>query len=187
MLFTHRGISGPLVLTASSLMAGRESCALTLVDLKPGLRRGAAGAADSPRYSRRRAKSRRYAILRGLFPGGIWRSAMAALAGIDPHALPACELPRSCARQRLVSRLPKRCRCPFRGAGAHRGRSNHRGRREREAVFNPSTMESKLVQGLYAAGEVLDVDALTGGFNLQIAFATGISGGRILITVKPWR
>ena len=38
--------------------------------------------------------------------------------------------------------------------------------------FNPSTMESKLVKGLYAAGEVLDVDALTGGYNLHIAFAT---------------
>jgi predicted flavoprotein YhiN len=38
--------------------------------------------------------------------------------------------------------------------------------------FSPSTMESKRVKGLYAAGEVLDVDALTGGFNLQIAFAT---------------
>ena len=42
---------------------------------------------------------------------------------------------------------------------------------------NPSTMESKLVQGLYFAGEVLDVDALTGGFNLQIAWSTGHLAG----------
>lgn len=42
---------------------------------------------------------------------------------------------------------------------------------------NPKTMESKLVKGLYFAGEVLDVDALTGGFNLQIAFATGVKAG----------
>lgn len=43
---------------------------------------------------------------------------------------------------------------------------------------NPSTMESKLVRGLYFAGEVLDLDGYTGGFNLQIAFATGYAAGR---------
>ena len=43
--------------------------------------------------------------------------------------------------------------------------------------FNPATMGSKLIRGLYAAGEVLDVDALTGGFNLHIAFATGFCAG----------
>ena len=45
---------------------------------------------------------------------------------------------------------------------------------------NPSTMESKLVRGLYFAGEVLDLDALTGGFNLQIAWSTGyLAGSRV--------
>ena len=43
--------------------------------------------------------------------------------------------------------------------------------------INPKTMESKLVKGLFFAGEVLDVDAFTGGFNLQIAFSTGYSAG----------
>ena len=43
--------------------------------------------------------------------------------------------------------------------------------------INPQTMESKLVKGLYFAGEVLDVDALTGGFNLQIAWSTGYAAG----------
>jgi predicted flavoprotein YhiN len=43
---------------------------------------------------------------------------------------------------------------------------------------NPSTMESKLVNGVYFAGEVLDVDAYTGGFNLQIAFCTGYAAGK---------
>ena len=43
--------------------------------------------------------------------------------------------------------------------------------------INPKTMESKLVKGLYFCGEVLDVDALTGGFNLQIAFSTGYAAG----------
>ena len=44
--------------------------------------------------------------------------------------------------------------------------------------INPSTMESKLVRGLYFAGEVIDVDAYTGGFNLQIAFSTGFLAGQ---------
>ena len=44
--------------------------------------------------------------------------------------------------------------------------------------WNPSTMESRSISGLYAAGEVLDVDAQTGGFNLQIAWATGYAAGR---------
>ena len=44
--------------------------------------------------------------------------------------------------------------------------------------IDPSTMESRLVKGLYVAGELLDVDALTGGFNLQIAFSTGLLAGR---------
>lgn len=43
--------------------------------------------------------------------------------------------------------------------------------------INPKTMESKLVKGLYFCGEVLDLDALTGGFNLQIAFSTGFAAG----------
>ena len=44
--------------------------------------------------------------------------------------------------------------------------------------INPSTMESKLVKGLYFAGEVIDVDAYTGGFNLQIAYSTGYTAGK---------
>ena len=47
--------------------------------------------------------------------------------------------------------------------------------------INPQTMESKLVKGLYFVGEVLDVDALTGGFNLQIAWSTGVVAGSDII------
>ena len=46
------------------------------------------------------------------------------------------------------------------------------------ADINPSTMESKRVPGLYFAGETIDIDALTGGFNLQLAFSTGALAGR---------
>ena len=45
---------------------------------------------------------------------------------------------------------------------------------------NPSTMESRLIKGLFFAGEILDVDALTGGYNLQVAFSTGYLAGRMV-------
>jgi len=166
MLFTHRGISGPLVLTASSLMAGRKACALTL-DLKPGLTqeqleqrvlRDLAGA----------GKKQMLSILRGLYPGEL-AAKMAALAGIDPR-LPACELPKT-ARRTLVA-LTKALPLPVTGAEPIETAVITAGGADVKQ-FNPSTMESKIVRGLYAAGEVLDVDALTGGFNLHIAFATG--------------
>ncbi|NLI22146.1 MAG: NAD(P)/FAD-dependent oxidoreductase [Clostridiales bacterium] len=173
MLFTHFGISGPLVLSASSYLAGRNpaDCALTL-DLKPGLTEkqltervlrdvGAAG--------RKRAQT----ILRGLFPERL-ADTMARLCGIDPFK-PANELRRE-ERETLV-RLTKALPLPVDGtepiaaAVVTAGGADVR-------QFNPATLESKLVSGLYAAGEVLDVDALTGGFNLHIAFATGYCAGR---------
>jgi predicted Rossmann fold flavoprotein len=166
MLFTHRGISGPLVLTASSLMAGRAGCALTL-DLKPGLSEEQL----TQRILRDLAaagKKQMITILHGLFPGEL-APAMAALSGTDPR-MPACELPKE-ARQKLVELtkalpLPVTATEPIEAAVITAGGADVK-------EFSPSTMESKLVRGLYAAGEVLDVDALTGGFNLHIAFATG--------------
>ena len=47
--------------------------------------------------------------------------------------------------------------------------------------INPKTMESKIIKGLFFAGEIIDVDAYTGGFNLQIAYSTGYTAGKILI------
>ena len=166
MLFTHRGISGPLVLTASSLMAGHEGLSLSL-DLKPGL--------NAEQLEKRllrdlaaAGKKQMLSVLRGLYPGEL-APAMAALAGIDPR-LPACELPKA-ARQTLAAltkALPLQVTGtePIEAAVVTAGGADVK-------EFSPSTMESKLVHGLYAAGEVLDVDALTGGFNLHIAFATG--------------
>ena len=166
MLFTHRGISGPLVLTASSLMAGRKGLTLTL-DLKPGLSEEQL----DTRLLRDLAaagKKQMLTILRGLYPGEL-APAMAKLADIDPQT-PASELTKA-ARQTLVS-LTKALPLPVTGAEPIETAVITAGGADVKA-FNPSTMESKLVKGLYAAGEVLDVDALTGGFNLHIAFATG--------------
>ena len=98
---------------------------------------------------------------------------VAALCGIDPQK-PANELRRE-ERDALV-RTTKALPIPIDGteplaaAVVTAGGADVRG-------FAPATMQSKLLSGLYAAGEVLDVDALTGGFNLHIAFATGWCAG----------
>ena len=47
--------------------------------------------------------------------------------------------------------------------------------------INPKTMESKIIKGLYFAGEIIDVDAYTGGFNLQIAYSTGVTAGKNIV------
>ncbi len=165
MLFTHRGISGPLVLTASSLMAGRKDLQVAL-DLKPGL---TAEQLDARilRDVAEAGKKQMSTILRGLYPGDL-APTMATLAGINPQ-MPACELPKA-ARQQLVS-LTKALPLPVTGPEPIEAAVVTAGGAAVKE-FNPSTMESKLAKGLYAAGEVLDVDALTGGFNMQIAFST---------------
>ena len=99
---------------------------------------------------------------------------MAELAGIDPRK-PALELRRE-EREALV-RLTKALPVPVSGTEPIAAAVVTAGGAEVKQ-FNPSTLESKLVHGLYAAGEVLDVDALTGGFNLHIAFSTGFLAGR---------
>jgi predicted Rossmann fold flavoprotein len=174
MLFTHQGVSGPLVLTASSLTAGREDCKLML-DLKPGL----SGEQLDARILRDVAaagKRQMLSVLRGLFPGEL-APVMARQAGINPQ-LPACELPKA-ARQSLVA-LTKALPLPVTGAEPIEAAVITAGGAD-VTQFNPSTMESKLVKGLYAAGELLDVDALTGGFNLHIAFATAYAAAKAVV------
>jgi len=173
MLFTHFGLSGPLVLSASSYMAGLPlaECALTL-DLKPGLTE--AQLTDRVMRDVSAAGRKRMAtLMRGLYPERL-ADAVAALCGIDPQK-PANELRRE-EREALV-RLTKALPLPVTGAEPMAAAVVTAGGAEVKQ-FTPATLESKLVHGLYAAGEVLDVDALTGGFNLHIAFATGWCAGR---------
>lgn len=172
MLFTHFGVSGPLVLSASSYMAGLPAaeCALTL-DLKPAL---SAQQLDARilRDIGEAGKKRLQSVLRGLYPERL-AEVMAALTGIDPQK-PAGELRRE-EREALVQ-ITKALPLPVDGTEPIDAAVVTAGGAQVKQ-FNPSTMESRLVQGLYAAGELLDVDALTGGFNLHIAFATGYCAG----------
>ena len=172
MLFTHFGVSGPLVLTLSALMNMRKPSDVTIsIDLKPAL--------DGKQLDLR--------VLRDL-NAKINKEFKNSLDELLPKALIPLVIKRSNIaqnkrnnsitveeRNKLVSVLKG---LEFKVASL---------RDYTEAVItsggvsvkevNPKTMESKLVKGLYFVGEVLDLDAFTGGFNLQIAFSTAHSAG----------
>ena len=172
MLFTHFGFSGPLILSASSYMTGLPLQELTLeLDLKPGLTERQL----DDRLVRDIAavgKKQLQTILYGLLPSRLAET-MPALCGLDGRS-PANALLKE-ERAALAAALkalplPVSGTRPLNEAIITRGGVNVR-------EVSPSTMESKLIKGLYIAGELLDVDALTGGFNLHIAFSTGFLAG----------
>lgn len=179
MLFTHFGVSGPLVLSASAYMAelAPEDVTLTL-DLKPALsaeqldKRILRDIAAAPR-------KQLSSVLDGLFPARLAET-MARLCGLDEKK-PAGELTRE-ERARLVEKT-RALILPVSGLrGLNEAIVTRGGVCVRE--IDPATMESRLVRGLYVAGEMLDVDALTGGFNLHIAFCTGYLAGRAAAGAK---
>lgn len=173
LLFTHFGLSGPLVLSASAHMrdfAGKRYTAV--IDLKPAL--------DPQQLDRRiLADFEKYRnsdfinALNDLLPHKLIE------VFVERSGIPArCKVHSVTREQRQgMAELLKAFPVPIRGP-----------RPVEEAIVtaggvavgevNPSTMESKKLPGLYFAGEVLDVDAYTGGFNLQIAWATGYVAGQ---------
>lgn len=173
MLFTHYGVSGPLVLSASSFLGkkkGEQAVVLT-VDLKPALTEEQLDKRilrDFEENVNRQFKN----ALNGLYPSKLI-SVMIERSGIDPekkvHEITKQE------RRRLVEITKAFTLSVLGKRGYDEAVITQGGVSVREV--NPSTMESKLVQGLYFAGEVLDLDGLTGGFNLQIAWSTGYLAG----------
>lgn len=173
MLFTHFGVSGPLILTASSYYAKRAygKRAVLRLDLKPALTEEQLDKRILRDFEENRNRLFKN-VLGGLFPAKMI-PVMVALSGIDPEKK-VNEVTRE-ERKGLVSLIKG---LPMTVTGC---------RNFSEAIItqggvsvkeiNPSTMESKIVKGLYFAGEVLDLDALTGGFNLQIAWSTGHLAG----------
>lgn len=177
MLFTHFGISGPLVLTLSSLLPENLSAVRLSIDLKPALDEQTLDARllrDFKAMSRKQLIS----VMDGLAPHSLAEQLL-KLAGLSPTMpVNAVTAEQRRAILNILKNLPltpKRLR-DFNEAIITRGGVEVKG-------VNPSTMESKLVSGLYFAGEVLDVDAQTGGFNLQIAFSTGALAGKSAATV----
>lgn len=173
MLFTHFGISGPLTLSASAHMRKMGKAAYTAyIDLKPAL---SSEQLDS-RILRdfEGEKNKDFAnSLDKLLPKSII-PVIIALSGIEP-SLKVNQISRE-MRAALIKAIKT---MPLHITGF---------RPIEEAIItgggisvkeiNPSTMESKLVKGLYFAGEIIDADAYTGGFNLQIAFSTGFAAGK---------
>ncbi len=173
MLFTHYGVSGPLIISASSYLGEKlEKQELKLeIDLKPAL--------DEKQLDQRVLRdfeenhNRQFKNALGkLFPSKLI-PVMVELSGIDPekkvHGISRDE------RQRFVY-LIKRLTMTVTGLRDYNEAIITRGGVKTKEV-DPGTMESKLVKGLYFAGEVLDLDALTGGFNLQIAWSTAYAAG----------
>ena len=175
MLFTHFGVSGPMVLSASAHMRQMDPGRYTLyIDWKPGLTPEQLDARILRDFAERSNMDLGNAL--GKLLPRLLIPVMLRQAQISPHK--KCNAVTREERQRLAARIK---RMPVRVEGF---------RPIAEAIvtaggvsvkeINAKTMESKLLPGLYFAGEVLDVDAYTGGFNLQIAYSTGMAAGNAI-------
>lgn len=181
MLFTHFGISGPLVLSASAHLRDWEKGGYRLsIDLKPALDeqkldgRILRDISENPNRDGEK-------LLGGLVPHSMVAVVMKRLGW--PHGLKSHSITKE--QRRALVQLLKDFTISITGV-----------RPVSEAIVtaggvkvgevSPNTMESKLVSGLYFAGEVLDVDAYTGGFNLQIAWATGRLAGIAAAEKEEW-
>lgn len=172
MIFTHYGISGPIVLSTSNYLHRYNEENLNFkIDLKPALDVSKLDdriLKDFQKYSNKWIKN----ALDDLLPQRII-PLIIQLSGIDPDS--------------IVNQITKRERENLTYIIKNFPLSFKKLRPIEEAIvtsggisvneINPSTMESKILPNLYFAGEVIDVDALTGGFNLQIAYSTGYLAG----------
>lgn len=170
MLFTHTGVSGPLVLSASAHIEDGKRYEI-VIDLKPALDYKTLDARLLRDFAEKSNKDF-INVMGGLLPSKLI-SLAAERTGVDSdkkaHSITKEE--RSKIAQTLKGlRLAVKCKRPVEEAVITRG-----GVAVNE--IDPSTMQSKLCGNLYFAGEVIDVDALTGGYNLQIAFSTGYLAG----------
>lgn len=172
LLLTHFGISGPMVLSLSSVIADSYENVEISIDLKPALDEQTLDARLLRDLEENRLKTVKGAF-HALLPSKLLDAVMAE-AGINGEGN-VSDFTKS-DRRRLLSAL-KEMRLTVSGTRSFDEAIVTRGGVSVSEV-NSSTMESKLVKGLYFAGEVLDVDAMTGGFNLQIAWSTGVLAGR---------
>ena len=182
MLFTHFGVSGPVILSASAHILRvknieekfKNKTVKIIIDLKPALsyeKLSLRIQRDFEKFTKKQFKN----SLVDLLPSKMIPEVI-KLSEIDP-LMQVDQITKE-QRDKLVKVLKefevtiKRFR-PIEEAIVTAGGVNTK-------EINPQTMESKLVSGLYFAGEIIDVDAYTGGFNLQIAFSTGYVAGQLL-------
>lgn len=179
MMFTHFGVTGPVILSASSRMQQylltKKAAALPMtlhMDLKPALTPEMLDKRllrDFEKYSRKQLMG----SLTDLLPGKLI-PVIAELSGI-PVQTRADSITKK--QRQALGALLKNLTCTITGCRPLEEAIITMGGVDVRQV-NPKTMESRIAEGLYFAGEVLDVDALTGGYNLQIAFSTGTAAGK---------
>ena len=172
MLFTHFGISGPIVLTMSNIINKYQKEKIKLsIDLKPALsyeKLDKRILRDFSQYNNKQVKN--------------------GLVDLLPNSLiPVILKLSNIGETKNVNQITKEERDNLVSVIKGLKMNFSKFRPIEEAIvtsggvstleINPSTMESKLIKGLFFAGEVIDVDALTGGFNLQIAYSTGYLAG----------
>jgi len=174
MLFTHYGVSGPVILSSSAYVIphiGKKDLKLT-IDLKPALSKEQLDARVLRDFTECLNKQYKNSLDQ-LLPRKMI-SAIISLSGIDPdkkvNAITKEE------RLRLVE-VMKNMELTIAGIRDYNEAIITRGGVKVKEI-NPATMESKLVKNVYFIGEVLDLDALTGGFNLQIAWSTAYLAGQ---------
>lgn len=173
MLFTHFGVSGPAVLSGSSKAAKllKKHPLQLEIDLKPALTPEQLDARLLREFETNKNKQFKNA-LGALYPSKLI-PVMVELSGIEPD-LEVNSISRE-ERARLAE-LTKHLRMTLIGLRDYNEAIVTQGGVSVKEI-NPSTMEAKKVPGLYFAGEVLDLDAYTGGYNLQIAWSTGYAAG----------
>ena len=171
LLFTHFGLSGPLILSASAHMARGESGYIVEIDLKPALDEQTLDARIVRDFEKNQnrdfANSLAELLPRSMIPVVVRRSGIAPAQKVNT-------VPRQQRRQLLETikrfTVPIACKAPVEEAIVTTGGV-------KVSEVDPKTMQSKKAAGVFFAGEILDVDAYTGGFNLQIAWATGFAAG----------
>lgn len=173
MLFTHYGVSGPVLLSASSFAVKElKKGPLTLsIDLKPALSREQLDARILREFEEMQNKQFKNSLVH-LFPAKL-APVMVERSGISPEKK-VNEITRE-ERQRIID-ATKAFTVTLVGLRDYNEAIITQGGVAVKEV-NPATMESKMSPGLYFAGEVLDLDAVTGGFNLQIAWSTAWAAG----------
>lgn len=173
MLFTHYGVTGPVILSASSIVGKKlKEKELTLhIDLKPALSEEQLDKRVLREFETNHNRQFKNAV-DSLFPSKL-RPVIVELSGI-PEEKKVHEITKE-ERLHFV-RLIKDFSMTLTGLRGYKEAIITKGGVSVKEI-DPSTMESKLVKGLFFAGEVLDLDAVTGGYNLQIAWSTGYLAG----------
>ena len=174
MMFTHFGITGPVVLSGSTHLAPylKKGTVTAEIDLKPSLTDEQLDARLLRDFEKNINKQIRNSLSE-LLPASMI-PIIIRLSGIDPYTV-VHDVTRQ-QRQTLVHVMHHLTMTVTGVRGFNEAIITQGGIRAKDV--DPGTMESKLIKGLYFAGEVLDLDAVTGGYNLQIAWSTAYLAGK---------